>query len=74
MEILDEVLMTSENTKLTEQLVQYNIKFLSENLNEFKSMLIHNIKELKNSFDYIQNEIEKITNKLLKVKRRKLKN
>jgi hypothetical protein len=51
--------MTSENPKLTEQVIQYNNKVLNENINEFGTMLTKNILELENSFDYIQNEIEK---------------
>jgi hypothetical protein len=56
---LNELLITSENPKLTEQVIQYNNKVLNENINEFGNILTKNILELENNFDFISNEIEK---------------
>ena len=51
--------ISSENPKLTEQVIQYNNKVLNENINEFGNMLTKNIMDLENNFLYIQNEMDK---------------
>ncbi len=56
---MNELLISSENPKLTEQVIQYNNKVLNESINEFGNMLTKNIMELENNFLYIQNEMDK---------------
>ena len=56
---MNELLISSENPKLTEQVIQYNNKVLNENINEFGNILTKNIMELENNFLYIQNEMDK---------------
>ena len=56
---MNELLISSENPKLTEQVIKYNNKVLNESINEFGNMLTKNIMELENNFLYIQNEMDK---------------